>query len=116
MGGQSFRTKSFAETPEEAFRRAVREAERRKGTDPYSGTVSEKKEFVVIPDEEVKGKDRERYAETLISERDERIDSFSDPAGAISLKGTKAASEYREANGREGEHGTVWLFFGTAMC
>jgi len=116
MGGASFFTKAFGSDADEAFARAVEEAEWRHGKAGYTGTIAEKPGYTVIPEEEHKNRDKEKYAGQLMADCDPRVDDKWGSAGAINLSGTQAANEYRERKGLKGKHGSVWLFFGVASC
>ena len=116
MGAEAFKRVAFGKTPEEAFSNACDEAREWYGKRPYTGSIKEKDTFTEIPEEEYKGKDRRKFANELISDGDDRVDDKWGPAGAVSLKGTQEAQEYREKNGLVGKHGAVWLFFGWASC
>jgi hypothetical protein len=116
MGGTTFYTYAFGADADEAFRRAVDQAEKMHGIAPYSGTISEKNSYAVIPEDEHKGKEKLKYAGTLISEADARVDDKWGPAGAINVSGTQEARKYRDKHGLKGNHGDVWLFFGWASC
>ncbi|MFC6771261.1 hypothetical protein ACFQDD_06980 [Halorubrum pallidum] len=116
MGADTFTRVAFGKTADEAFSNARKEAEEWHGSRPYTGSIKEKDSFTKIPEREYKGKDRRKFAGELIAEGDDRIDSKWGPAGAVSLKGTQEASQYRENNNLKGKHGAVWLFFGWAPC
>ena len=113
-----FLTKAFGSDIDEAFQEAVENAQWRHGHAGYTGTMAEKagRGYTVIPEDEHKYRDKEKYAKQLISERNERVDAKLGPAGAINLSGTQAAKNYRKRKDLEGKHGSVWLFFGMASC
>ena len=113
MGARPFYTTAFGKTIDEAFEKAVDDAEYHHGKAGYTGTIAEKNNYTKIPDSEHKGRDKRKYARTLVDEDDERISSKRGPAGAISLKGTKEAKRHRQGD-LKGKHGTLWLFFGWA--
>lgn len=97
MGGTTFYSEGEGATIGEAFRDAVEHALYETGHGSYSGTISEKSEFVLIPDSEWKGKySPGEYARKLVNDDDDRIADKWGPAGAIQLE--------------EGR----WLFFGWA--
>jgi len=97
MGGTDFYTVGEGTTIDAAFRIAIEEAQYQTGHGSYSGTISEKTEFTLIPDSEWKGKFKPgAYARKLVDEDDERVADKWGPAGAIKLE--------------EGR----WLFFGIA--
>lgn len=113
MGAHRFQTKAFGKTADEAFKEAKEDAEYHHGKGGYTGTIAEKNSFTVIPESELKHKDRVKYAQKLMDDRDDRIYSKWGPAGAIRLTGKKAR-RYREFHDFVGKHGDVWLFFGWA--
>ena len=97
MGGDVFYTESEGTNIDEAFRKAVEQAEWEHGHAGYTGTIAEKTGFTLIPDSEWKGKyDPKWYARKLVDDGDSRVDDKWGPAGAIQLE--------------EGR----WLFFGWA--
>jgi hypothetical protein len=49
MGSANFITKSFAKTPEEAFRSAVQQARWEHGHGGYTGTIAEKSGYTIFP-------------------------------------------------------------------
>lgn len=101
MGAVTFERVAGGPNAEEAFRRAVEEAERFNGIGGYTGTIAEKSSYTVIDDEALSGLSREermQYARDLISEADPRVDAKWGPAGAIKLE----------------DGGEEWLFFGWA--
>ena len=114
MGACTFSTRAFGKTAKEAFDKAVEDAKYMNGHGGYTGTIAEKSSFTLIPDEEHKHKDKQKFAWGLIDDADERVESKWGPAGAIDLSGTKAAKRYREHHGLVGNHGSVFLFFGWA--
>lgn len=116
MGANTFEARSFGKTAQEAFNKAVKEAEEWHGSRGYTGTIAEKSSFTVI--DVPKGKTRVKYARDMMDPRNEEVDDdpVADkwgPAGAIKLRG-KTARQYRKTHGHEGKHGDVWLFFGWA--
>lgn len=113
MGSKTFMTTAFGKSPNKAFEKAVEDAEYHHGKAGYTGTIAEKDGFKKIPESEHKHKDKRKYAWGLINGCDKRIDGKMEPAGAISLKGTKEAKRFREGE-HKGKHGTLWLFFGWA--
>lgn len=114
MGATTFRTMAFGSDIDEAFQKAVENAEYHNGKAGYTGTIAEKNSYTVIPEDEHKNHDKQKYATQLLREGDERTDSKWGPAGAINLSGTQAAKLHRKSIGVEGKHGSVWLFFGWA--
>lgn len=118
MGGVSFYTYGFGDGPGVAYADAQERAEDRVGhQEGYSGDVnSNRGGYVVIPEEEHKGKQKREYANLLMAQRDERVDSKWGTCGAINVSGTKEARRFRDRNGLKGKQGDVWLFFGIAPC
>lgn len=53
MGAHDFATKATGDSPEKAYRSAVQKAQRREGRNPYNGTISTTKGFVVMDLEDV---------------------------------------------------------------
>ena len=97
MGSEVFQTKAKGKTAGEAFRAAVEAALYEYGHRGYSGTIAEKKEFVMIDlPEDMNAIERERHAETLLEDIDDRIGDKWGPAGCIKLDDDQ------------------WLFFGWA--
>lgn len=100
MGASDFFDTAEGKTPEEAFWRAVEQAQYMEGHGGYTGTIAEKGEFVMI-DVPAEWKGNEwRYAERLVNDDDERISDKWGPAGCLLL------SEIDDKN--------VYLFFGYA--
>lgn len=110
MGASDFYTMSFGRDVREAFGKAIEEARWESGHGGYTGTIAEKDSYRIIPESEVKGKNRIRYAEKLV---DPRIRDKWGPAGAIRITG-EAEKRYRRRNGLVGKKGQVWYFFGWA--
>lgn len=87
MGAEQFSqiVKGFT-TANAAFESAVAEAHWDFGHAGYTGTIAEKKEFVMIDVPDKWGPwDPEDYAYSLIDEGDERINDKWGPAGCIDL-------------------------------
>ena len=96
MGAESFRQKAEGATAEIAFREAVSEAQHERGHGGYTGTIAEKRSYVVIA--VPKGMDPRVFAESLMREDDPRIRDKWGPAGCVALGPNE------------------WLFFGWASC
>lgn len=94
MGATTFDVVSEGPTAKEAFGTATSEARHLYGHGGYTGTIAEKRSFVVIP--LPKGKEPRKYAYDLLNNDDPRVNDKWGPAGAISLGDNK------------------WLFFGWA--
>ena len=106
MGAQDFCKFSAASTADDAFKAAVEDAKYNYGNSGYTGTIAEKRSFVLIdwprPVNEMEMTRTElraaalKFAEELIEKSDSRIDDKWGPAGCIKVF--------------EG----LWLFFGWA--
>lgn len=83
MGATSFFHSATGKTAAEAFNVARDEAAYDHGHAGYTGTVTEKINFVMIP--LPKGKTADQYANELIDEGDDRIDDKWGPAGCIQV-------------------------------
>lgn len=83
MGADEFLVVSRGKDAHEAFNRAVEQAQYDHGHSGYTGTIAEKDSFVMI--ELPEGKDPQDYAETLVSDGDNRIVDKWGPAGCIDL-------------------------------
>ncbi len=83
MGADTFWNRANGATAKEAFAAAVAEAKYESGHGGYSGTIAEKRSFVMITVPE--GTDPSDYANKLIEEADPRVDDKWGPAGCISL-------------------------------
>ncbi len=94
MGAEEFTTVVRGATAEEAFRSAVEDAQYEHGHGGHSGTIAEKRSFVVIT--VPKDEDPRTFAERLLAEDDKRVCDKWGPAGCVQLG--------------EGK----WLFFGWA--
>lgn len=83
MGADTFVTRSKGKTAREAFNNAVQEAQYEHGHGGYSGTIAEKRDFVMItmPEGEKVG----NFIDHLIDAGDPRIDNKWGPAGCIDL-------------------------------
>lgn len=83
MGANTFETTATGATAQEAFRSAVDEAAWEYGHGGYTGSIAEKRDFVMIdmPD----GKDPSEYAFELIDKGDPRIADKWGPAGCIKI-------------------------------
>jgi len=87
IGGATFFTYGYGKDAKEAFRRSVEEARWESGHGGYTGTIAEKSSYILIPPSEHKGKNKIKYAESLIDKEDSRIDDKWGPSGAIRLTG-----------------------------
>ena len=103
MGSQTFFHERFAtgKTAEECFKDAQEEARYDHGHSGYTGTVAEKRKFVMMPS--VEGKETAwDMAMHYINECDPRVDEKWGPAGCVMGK---------NSDGYE-----VYCFFGWASC
>jgi len=121
MGAVTRYTKAFAHSAKEAQKKAWEEDREYYGhREGYSGALNAKPKgkVKVIQEEDYKHRDRWDVAEEILSgdnrfgEKYPRIQSRSGPTGAVPLKGTQEAQNYRERSDLKGKHGTVWLLFG----
>jgi hypothetical protein len=97
MGGEWFETESEGETVQDAFNKAVEQAEYDHGHSGYTGTIAEKPDFILIPASEYVGRDPRDFVKHLIDTRDEKwIRGKWEEATAIQTGPNK------------------WLFFGVA--
>lgn len=94
MGACDFITVARGKSAKEAFQRAVGDAAYEHGHGGYTGTIAEKRDFVMIPyavPDDVSDIDAARFASTfarnLINDGDPRIDDKWGPAGCIKLVG-----------------------------
>ena len=83
MGGETFSVKAKGKTAQEAFDKAVKQAQYDYGHAGYTGSIAEKDSFVMI--EMPEGTNPEEFTDKLIDEEDERIDDKWGPAGCIKL-------------------------------
>ena len=96
MGAQPFRCVADGESPKEAFKEAVKEAEYMHGAGGYTGTIAEKSSWILIePDPEM---DPHEQAEEMIQNDHPDIQSKWGAAGCLKLEENK------------------YLFFGWASC
>jgi hypothetical protein len=98
MGGCTFSNVGQGKTAKEAFKSLCHEATYEHGHGGYSGTIAEKRDFIMIfPASQTKSVDEARQiADDLIDNSDRRINDKWGPAGCI----------------RVGED--LWYFFGWA--
>lgn len=81
MGATTFYTKAKGKTADEAFRTAVDDALYKYGHAGYTGTIAEKRSFVMIASPNTA--DPVEYADMLLERRDSRVDDKWGPAGCI---------------------------------
>jgi hypothetical protein len=84
MGAESFSSRSKGKTAKEAFNKAKEEARYDFGHGGYTGTIVEKRSFVMI--QTPKDKNANDYANELMNNNDRRIDDKWGPAGCIHIK------------------------------
>lgn len=94
MGANTFMMVAEGKTAKQAFEAAVADAKHDYGHAGYTGTIAEKRTFVLVTPPA--GADPRAYANKLIDDGDRRIDDKWGPAGVIALGDGK------------------WLFFGWA--
>ena len=87
MGASEFYTVSDGNSAREAFDNAIREARYDCGNQGYSGTISEKSDFVII--KKTNNLTIQEYAELLINDDDERISDKWGPAGCLIIEEPK---------------------------
>jgi len=115
MGAQEFSVYAVAKTPQDAFRKAQREADDYYGhREGYSGQINSKHEFVVVPYEKYKGREAEKVAWELVEQNWRGLDDKWGPAGCIEIK-TDKASRIKKSEGVSGKKGyKVYYLFGLA--
>ena len=87
MGATTFVTTSKGSTVQDAFNNAREEASNWAGDEGYTGTIAEKRSFVMIPfNLDQRNQTPIDYAYFLLDEGDYRIDDKWGPAGCIDLK------------------------------
>lgn len=96
MGACDFIQSGRGKTAQEAFSKAVQHAQYMSGHGGYTGTIAEKREFVMVTSDTLDERDAVTLAQKLLDEDDHRITDKWGPAGCI----------------RMGED--HWLFFGWA--
>jgi hypothetical protein len=87
MGATTFFTRAKGKTARQAFVQACADARYMHGHGGYTGTIAEKRDFVIIATRNDK-RDAFGMAEELIDECDPRIDDKWGPAGCIQIAGT----------------------------
>ena len=85
MGACTFFQEAKGATAKDAFANAVFDAQYEHGHGGYSGTLAEKRDFVMI--ELPPGQTPHTYADELINNSDSRIDDKWGPAGCIKIDG-----------------------------
>jgi hypothetical protein len=103
MGATTFMTLASGATPQEAFKRAVAQAQYDHGHDGYSGTLAEKYNFAIVG-EAADIHTAQIMADRMIDDEDPRIDDKWGPAGCLRILAVKAGKEPQ------------FLFFGWASC
>jgi hypothetical protein len=83
MGATDFMVRSKGNSAKEAFQKAVSSAQMEYGNGGYSGSIAEKRNFIMI--EVPEGKDPIEYAEELIDDEDSKVNDKWGPAGCFDL-------------------------------
>jgi len=86
MGATTFETIVTGRTAREAFAAARAEARHLQGAGGYTGTLAEKRDFVMVTQARMNLRDAQSLAGRLIDQEDERIDDKWGPAGCIRLE------------------------------
>ncbi len=85
MGGQVFQTVAAGTTAEDAFSAARATAQYEHGHGGYSGTIAEKRGFVMVERAPMSRQAARAKADEMIDAGDPRIDDKWGPAGCIPL-------------------------------
>ena len=85
MGADSFTSYANGKTAQEAFESAVKEAQYDYGHAGYTGTIAEKKSFVMIPTPDTD--DIEYFIEKMLDGNSSPVNDKWGPAGCIKLDG-----------------------------
>ena len=114
MGGTTFTSIVIGKhTPQQAFRVAVEQARHEYGHRPYTGTISEKGDFIMV---DAGRRDPYRVADELIDDENHPVYDKWGPAGCIEFQG-KRKKELAERAGMKGKKGVrAFMFFGWASC
>ena len=83
MGAVDFFHRAAGKTAKDAFAEATRQARYEQGQGGYSGTIAEKRSFVMIA--VPAGKTATDYADELIQNGDRRVDDKYGPAGCVKI-------------------------------
>lgn len=83
MGAETFGVRAKGKTAKKAFAAACEEARYENGHGGYTGSIAEKRSFVMIPVPE--GKNPLDHAHDMIDDGDPRVDDKWGPAGCIKL-------------------------------
>lgn len=106
MGADVFMNRGRGKDAKDAFRKIIEEDQYENGHRSYSGTISQKRDFVTITVPGVQGLPTPEvaasYANKLIDDEDRRIDDKWGPAGCIEVQPDKGSKE------------RLFLFFGWA--
>lgn len=100
MGATTFNTTESGETASAAFQAAVSSAQWEHGHGGYTGSIAEKRDYVMIRTEPMDHDAAYQLAEQLLDADDSRIADQWGPAGCIPVD--------------DPQHGKAWLFFGWA--
>lgn len=112
MGADTFYTRGMGANAKEAFAAAVENAKYMNGHGGYTGTIAEKRSFVMLRTTAMAYDDAMRVANEAIDRPDPRIDDKWGDAGCIELLPDPKAEDraVRKAGGKLRE----FLFFGWA--
>lgn len=88
MGATTFSQLTQGPTAQAAFDAAREQAQYDHGHSGYTGTIAEKREFVLMATAK-SSEEAQSMADFFIKSRDKRIDSKWGPAGCIEIEGTK---------------------------
>jgi hypothetical protein len=106
VGANWFQTYHDGADVRAAFDDAVREAEWEHGHGGYSGTIAEKRDYVIITGRPVSRDEATRLADDLVERDDPRVADKWGPAGAIPITRATAPNDHSQPEG--------WLFCGWA--
>ena len=112
MGAETFKTVAFGKDATDAFWAATERAAYMHGHGGYTGTIAEKDRFMLIP--LPPGIAAETYAETLIENRDSRVDDKWGPAGCIEIPVISRGCVLSEHRLGDRPDLRLFLFFGWA--
>lgn len=111
MGSDTFYTRAVGANAKEAFAAAVEDAKYMNGHGGYTGTIAEKRSFVVIDRKPVPIDTARMIANDLIERGDPRIDDKWGDAGCIELLPDPKAEDRAVRGGKKMRE---FFFFGWA--
>lgn len=85
MGANKFASVAKGKDADEAFRKAVEQAEYEYGHRGYTGTIAEKDDYVLVTDKTLSPEEAAALADKLMDDDDERVNDKWGPAGAIAV-------------------------------